>query len=156
AEDLGRIIHASIKEEFVLSVVAVNMIFDPLRISSLRGSILGYKEQRRLEIRRRDPEKLPFVVCNACQSYAPHAFCVVSVDRPPCCGRSYDELASLAQLTHSMDQSTIARGICIDRRKGQYMGANKAARRHSEGHVTHINLHALREHPHPTTAIPQC
>ena len=156
AEDLGRIIHSSIKEEFVLSVVAVNMIFDPLRISSLRGSILGYKETRRLEIRRRDPEKLPFVVCNACQSYAPHAFCVVSVDRPPCCGRSYDELASLAQLTHSMDQSTIARGICIDRRKGQYMGANKAARRHSEGHISHINLHSLREFPHPTTAIPQC
>ncbi|MCB1216478.1 hypothetical protein KDL44_03755 [bacterium] len=156
ADDLGRTIHTCIKEEFVLSVVAVNMIFDPLRISSLRGSILGYKEQRRLEMRRRDPEKLPFIVCNACRSYAPHAFCVVSVDRPPCCGRSYDELASLAQLTHGMDQSTIARGICIDRRKGQYMGANKAARRHSEGHVTHINLHGLREHPHPTTAIPQC
>ncbi|MCB1187839.1 hypothetical protein KDL29_11795 [bacterium] len=156
AEDLGRIIHQCIKEEFVLSVVSVNMIFDPLRISSLRGSILGYKEQRRLDLRRRDPDKLPFIVCNACRSYAPHAFCVVSVDRPPCCGRSYDELASLAQLTHGMDQSTIARGICIDRRKGQYMGANKAARRHSEGHVSHINLHALREHPHPTTAIPQC
>ncbi|MCB1219885.1 MAG: hypothetical protein H7A35_09900 [Planctomycetales bacterium] len=156
AEDLGRIIHQCIKDEFVLSVVSVNMIFDPLRISSLRGSILGYKEQRRLDLRRRDPDKLPFIVCNACRSYAPHAFCVVSVDRPPCCGRSYDELASLAQLTHGMDQSTIARGICIDRRKGQYMGANKAARRHSEGHVSHINLHALREHPHPTTAIPQC
>lgn len=156
ADDLGRMIHASIKQEFVLSVVSVNMIFDPLRISSLRGNILGYKEQRRLEISRRDPEKLPFVVCNACQVYAPHAFCVVSVDRPPCCGRSYDELASLAQLTHSMDQSTIARGICIDRRKGQYMGANKAAQRHSEGHISQINLHALRDHPHPTTAIPQC
>lgn len=156
ADDLGSMIHGCIKEEFVLSVVAVNMIFDPLRISSLRPSILGYKEQRRLEIRRRDPEKLPFVVCNACHSYAPHAFCVVSVDRPPCCGRSYDELASLAQLTHGMDQGTIARGICIDRRKGQYMGANKAARRHSEGNITHINLHGLRESPHPTTAIPQC
>ena len=155
-DDLGRIIHETLKKQFTLGIVSVNIIFDPLRIGSLMPSIYSYKEQRETELARRTEESAPFVVCRACASYAPYAFCVATVARPPCCGRTYDELAALAQFTHGMTQFAIERGICEDRVRGCYMGADKAARLLTEGRLRRLALHSLREQPHPTTAIPEC
>jgi hypothetical protein len=155
-DDIGKIIYDAVKKQFTLGIVSVNVIFDPLRISSLTASIYSYKEQRETELARRTEESAPFVVCRACAAYAPYAFCVASVDRPPCCGRTYDELAAQAQFTHGMTQFTIEKGICQDRTRGCYMGVDKAARMLTEGKLRRISLHSLRECPHPTTAIPQC
>jgi hypothetical protein len=156
AEEMGRQIYAALKQEFTLKVVSVNVIFDAMRINSLRPGILAYREERGRQLAKRTEENSPFLACRACQVYAPHAFCVVSVDRPPCCGRGYDELATLAQLTTHMEQFTIEPGVCRDRQRGSYMGADKTAQLLTDGKVQQLNLHSLREKPHPTTAIPQC
>jgi acetyl-CoA synthase len=155
-DDLGRIIHETLKKQFTLSIVSVNIIFDPLRINSLKANVYSYKEQREVELARRTEESAPFVVCRACASYAPYAFCVATVARPPCCGRSYDELAALAQFTHGMTQFAIDKGICEERNRGSYMGVDKTARLLTEGRLRRLALHSLRELPHPTTAIPEC
>jgi acetyl-CoA decarbonylase/synthase complex subunit beta len=156
AEDMCRLIHEALKREFTLKVVSVNLIFDAMRINSLRPSILSYREERNRQLARRTEENSAFVTCKACQCYAPHAFCIVSVDRTPCCGRSYDELSTLAQFTQHMAQFEIEQGVCRDRLRGSYMGVDKIARLLSEGAVHSLNLHSLRDKPHPTTAIPQC
>ena len=155
-KDLARIIHEALKQAFILSTVSVNMIFDPLRISSLKPSVLAYIESRDTQLERRTEEGEPFVICTACKSYAPHAFCIASADFPPCCGRSYDELAALAQLTRGLKQVTIKKGICLSRQKGAYIGVDKAAAVSSEGYITNLCLHSIRDNPHPTTAIPEC
>jgi len=155
-EDLGHIIYDALRKQFILSVISVNIIFDPLRIGSLRPNVLSYREDRTIQLKKRTEEGSPFVVCTSCKRYAPNAFCIASVDRPPCCGRPYDELATLAQLTRDMEQLAADRGICQDRVRGTYLGAEKAARVYSLGSVSRVNLHSLRENPHPTTAIPEC
>jgi hypothetical protein len=156
AEDLGRIIHGALKERFVLGTISVSVIFDPLRIGSLRASIYSYREERENQLRRRSDENAPLVACRACSAYAPGVFCIVSPDRPPCCGRSYDELATLAQLTTGMEQLVIERGVTADRARGRYVGTDKVATLLSEGAVKRIHLHGLTESPQVTTAIPQC
>lgn len=156
AEDLGQLIYKTLKSHFLLSVISVNIIFDPLRIASLRPSVLAYREERGHLLAKRTEDAAPFVVCRSCQSYAPHAFCISTADRPPCCGRSYDELATLAQLTSGMEQVATDKGICLDRARGSYLGADKQARLATEGVLSKVNLHSLRDHPHPTTAIPEC
>jgi hypothetical protein len=155
-EDLGRIIYETLKKQFTLSIVSVNIIFDPLRINSLMANIYSYKDQRETELARRTEESAPFVICRACACYAPYAFCVATVARPPCCGRTYDELAALAQFTHGMTQFAIEKGICEERTRGSYMGVDKTARMLTEGRLRRLSLHGLREQPHPTTAIPEC
>jgi len=156
AEDIGNMIYEALKQQFTLGIISVNLLFDPIRISSLRASIFAYREERAKQLKRRNEEHEPFVVCRSCASYGPHAFCIVSVDRPPCCHRSYDELAALAQFTPNAEQLTIERGICSDRARGHYMGADKVAQHFSEGFVAHINLHSIQDYPHPTTALTQC
>jgi hypothetical protein len=156
AEDLGRIIYDALKAQFILSVVSVNIIFDPLRIGSLKPSILAYREERDQMLKKRSEDAAPFIVCRSCHSYAPHAFCISTADRPPCCGRPYDELATLAQLTRGMEQLTVDKGICMDRQRGSYLGADKIARMSTDESVLRVNLHSLRDNPHPTTAIPEC
>jgi hypothetical protein len=156
AEDMGRLIYEALKREFTLRTISVNVIFDSMRISSLRPSILAYREDRNRQLAKRTEENSAFIACRACQCYAPHAMCVVSVDRPPCCGRSYDELSTLAQFTTHMEQFEVEPGVCQDRPRGSYMGLDKVARLLTDGNVQSLNLHSLREKPHPTTAIPQC
>ncbi len=156
ASDLGRIIYEALKSQFVLNTISVNLIFDPLRISSLRPAILAYREDRENQLRRRSEDSSPLVLCTACSSYMPHAFCIASADRTPCCGRSYDELATLALFSHSTDQRIVERGSVTDKLRGAYLGVDKLAQILSEGGLRRINLHSLREQPHPTTAIPEC
>lgn len=156
AADLGRIIHDALKSEFILGTISVNLIFDPLRIASLRPGIYSYREDRDTQLRKRTEDNSPLIACRACSSYAPHAFCLVSPDRPPCCGRTYDEMAMLAQLTPTLQQLVVERGITQDRGRGRYVGVDKAAALFSDGRVRRLHLHGLRDSPHPATAIPQC
>lgn len=156
AQAIGRIIYETVKSRFILGTVSVSLIFDPLRISSLRPAILSYREEREQQLRRRTEENSPFVACTSCKAYAPHSFCIASAERPPCCGRSYDELASLAQLTRSTEQFVVDRGVCLDRPRSIYLSTDKAAAKLSDGGITSLSLHSLRERPHPTTAIPEC
>jgi hypothetical protein len=156
AEDLGRIIHTALKSRFVLGTISVNVIFDPLRIASLRPSIYSYREERDSQLRRRSDDNAPVIACRACSAYAPLGFCMVSPERPPCCGRSYDELATLAQLTTGMEQIVVERGITQDRSRGRYVGIDKLASLLSRGSVSRVHLHGLSESPQVTTAIPQC
>ena len=107
-------------------------------------------------LQQRVEENSPLAICTECVSYFPQAFCVASADRPPCCGRSYDELATMAQFTRNPSQVMLNRGVCQDRQLGAYIGAQKAAQIFSEGKVDEINLHSIRINPHPTSAIPQC
>jgi len=156
AEDLGRMLYDVLKREFTLSIISVNLLFDPIRIGSLKPSIFAYREDRVKKLQRRSEENEPFVLCRSCASYAPHAFCIVSVDRPPCCHRSYDELAALARFTPDTSQVTIDNGVCRDSTRGRYMGVDKIARYFSEGHVPSINLHSISDNPHPATALVEC
>jgi hypothetical protein len=156
AEDLGRIIHSALKSRFVLGTISVSVIFDPLRIASLRPSIYSYREDRDNQLRRRSDENAPLIACRACSAYAPRAFCMVSPDRPPCCGRSYDELSTLAQLTTGTEQLVVERGVTQDRSRGRYIGTDKLASLLSDGAVTRLHLHGLSESPQVMTAIPQC
>jgi CO dehydrogenase/acetyl-CoA synthase beta subunit len=156
AQEMGRLVYEALKREFTLKVISVNLIFDSMRINSLKPSILSYREERNRQLAKRTEDNSPVIACRACQCYSPHAFCVVSVDRPPCCGRSYDELSTLAQFTTHLEQFEIEPGVCRDRQRGSYMGVDKAASLLTEEAVNGLNLHSLRDRPHPTTAIPQC
>jgi CO dehydrogenase/acetyl-CoA synthase beta subunit len=156
AEQIGQMIYRALKDKLILRTISVNLIFDPLRISSLRPSILSYREEREKELARRQETSAPFILCRENRHYAPHGFVIASVDRPPPDGRSYDELAVQAQFTRGTSQLTVDPGICQDRIKGRYIGVDKYAQLFSEGSVDSICLHSLRESPCPTLGNPQC
>jgi ACS/CODH beta subunit C-terminal len=156
ARDIGRIIYDTLKSRYILGTVSVSLIFDPLRISSLKPAILTYRETRDQLIKRRTDENSPIIACTACKAHAPQAFCIATPERPPCCGRSYDELATLAQLTRSTSHFVVDRGVALDRAKSVYISTDKAAMSLSDGAVQSLSLHSLRDRPHPTTLIPQC
>jgi hypothetical protein len=156
AADLGRLIYEALKAQFILSVISVNMIFDPLRIGSLKPGIFAYREERETQLRKRSEDNSPFILCSSCRAYAPHTSCIATAERSPCCGRSYDELATLAQLTSGTEQLAIEKGICQDRSRGRFVGTDKLSALYSEGANGQVNLHSLRVSPHLTSAIPEC
>jgi len=150
--DLGNLIYSILKSEFDLKHVSVNVVCDAYRLSSLKPAILAYHENRVKEIAKQDELNSSIYLCTHCRSYARNHFCIVTSERPPHCGRSYDMIKTLAHATDSAEYIPIKKGELIDRRRGEFGGINKIAKLLTGEKVQRVFLHSLKHCPHPSSA----
>jgi hypothetical protein len=153
AQELGEYIHKGLKSQFSLKKVSVSVLFDPLRLAAIKGTILAYRDTRRKKLDGQNEANSSFYVCRRCQSYAKHHVCVVTSERPPSCGLTYEMVKTMAHLSASDDFVSVRRGELLDGRRGEYSGINKIVRVLTEGHIQRIFLHSLSQFPHPTSAL---
>ncbi len=154
-EEIGWEIYRRLKEKFTLTQVSVKLIFDSLRLQSLKATIAAYKEERRQALEKRSDFDAPLFACTFCQRYSKNGFCIILVHHPPQCELSYDAIRARALFTSSLEQFSIKRGELTDKQKVLYSGVSKFARILSEGTISHINLQALQDAPPPVTAYAQ-
>gem|GEM_PF-1819845 len=154
-EEIGREIYRRLKERFALTQVSVKLIFDSLRLQSLKATVAAYKEERRQALEKRGDFDAPLFACTFCQRYSKNGFCIISVHHPPQCELSYDALRAQALFTGSLEQFSIKRGELTDKNSVLYSGVAKFARILSEGEIAKINLQSLRDSPPPVTAYAQ-
>ena len=150
--DVGQLIYSKLKSEFDLKQVSVNVLCDPFRLGSLKPAILAYRENREKELERQDDLNSSFYMCTRCRSYAKSHFCIVTPERPPHCGRSYEMIKTLSHASDSAEYIPIKKGELLDRKRGEYAGINKIARLMSGGKIKRIFLHSLSQYPHPSSA----
>lgn len=150
--DLGKLVYTILKSEFDLKQVSVNVLCDPFRLSSLKPAILAYRENREKELERQDDLNSSFYMCTRCRSYAKSHFCIVTPERPPHCGRSYEMIKTLAHASESSEYIPIKKGELLDRKRGEFAGINKIARLMSGGKVSRVFLHSISNFPHPSSA----
>jgi len=154
-EEVGWEIYRRLKEKFTLTQVSVKLIFDSLRLQSLKATVAAYKEERRRALEKRGDFDAPLFACTFCQRYSRNGFCIISVLHPPQCELSYDAIRARALFTGSLEQFSIKRGELTDKQKVLYSGVSKFARILSEGTVSRINLQSLQDSPPPVTAHAQ-
>ncbi len=150
--DLGKLVYSVLKSEFDLKQVSVNVLCDPFRLGSLKPAILAYRENREKELDRQDDLNSSFYMCTRCRSYSKDHFCVVTPERPPHCGRSYEMIKTLAHASESPEYIPIKKGELLDRKRGEFAGINKIARLMSGGGIKRLHLHSFTNYPHPSSA----
>ncbi len=153
--ELGREVYDKLKERLLLNQVAVSLIFDTPRLTTLKPTISAYQEERKNALQRRSDLDAPLLICTYCQRYCKNGFCFVSVNHPPQCELSYDAVRASALLTNSTEAFSIEKGEIIDKQRLQFTGVNKFARILSEGEIKHVNLQSILADPPPTTAYAQ-
>ncbi|MCD6118693.1 hypothetical protein J7K50_02530 [bacterium] len=148
----GEFVYGLLKSEFDLKQVSVSVVCDPYRLSSLKPSILAYRDNRNKAIAHQDELNSSFYLCTRCRSYAKKHFCISTAEHPPHCGRSYEMIKTLAHASDSAEYIPIKKGELLDRKRGEFAGVNKIARLMSGGEITRVFLHSLKEYPHPLSA----
>jgi acetyl-CoA decarbonylase/synthase complex subunit beta len=149
---LGELIYDTIHSAFNIKQVSVSVVCDPYRLSALKPSILAYRESREKEISKQDDLNSPFYLCTRCRSYSKGHFCIVTSERPPHCGRTYDMIKALAHASDSSEYLPIKKGELLNRRRGEFASVNKIARLLTKGDVPRVFLHSLKSFPHPQSA----
>lgn len=153
AQELGEYIYKALKSQFSLKKVSVSVLFDPLRLAAIKGTILAYRDTRRKKLEAQSESNASFYVCRKCQSYAKHHVCVVTPEREPSCGLSYEMVKTMAHLSASDDFLPVRRGELLDGRRGEYAGIDKMVRVLTDGYIQRVFLHSLSHFPHPTSAL---
>jgi hypothetical protein len=154
-EEVGWEIYRRLKEKFALTQVSVKLIFDSLRLQSLKAIAAGYKEERRQALTKRGDFDAPLFACTFCQRCSRNGFCIISVLHPPQCELSYDAIRARALFTGSLEHFSIKRGELTDKQKVLYSGVSKFARILSEGAINKINMQSLLDCPPPVTVFAQ-
>lgn len=152
ALELGSTIYNILKENFNLTKVSVNVLFDRIRLGSLKPTILSYIENRSKILRELDESNSGFYLCTRCKVYAHNHFCILTPDRPPMCGRTYIQMKTLSHITNQSDYLPVKKGDLLDRRLGEYLGINKIASLLSNKKVQRVFLHSILNFPHPNSA----
>jgi len=155
AEELGRAIYDQLKHQFSLQQVSVKLIFDALRLQTLKPTIAAYQEERRQALDRRSDFDAPFFACTYCQRYSRNGFCLISVNHPPQCELSYDAIRATALFTDSTEMFSIKKGELLDRSNMRFTGTDKFARILSQGRIREVGLQSLSVWPLPVTAYAQ-
>jgi hypothetical protein len=154
-EEVGWEIYRRLKEKFSLTQVSVKLIFDSLRLQTLKAGIAAYKEERRQALSKRGDFDAPLFACTFCQRCSHNGFCIISVLHPPQCELTYDAIRARALFTGSLEHFSIKRGELTDNKKMLYSGVSKFARILSDGVVSKVNLQSLLDSPPPVTPYAQ-
>ncbi|MBL7199225.1 MAG: hypothetical protein ISS56_03660 [Anaerolineae bacterium] len=162
-ERVGEVLIAAVRHEFPkIQNVRVEVILDPERLAGMVESVRAERAARRQEIASATEESVAeFATCVGCSPFAPDHVCILTPQRPPQCGRSYERIRAGALYSYD-DMSDIhhralhlgmnSYGVCgkgrsIDLAAGEWSGVNEAAARLTGGRTRRIQLHSLDEAP---------
>lgn len=161
-ERVAGVLQAGLKWHFPrLRGIRVTVIFDkgkladaaPLarRFHTMRAGLIAKQAERNVD---------DFVACIECQTFSHSHVCIVTPGRPPMCGRDPAQVRAAALFGAAWHpyrrrglevqelRELVPKGRCLDARRGEYEGVNKAARRLTRGVIQRIRLHSLTGYPH--------
>ena len=142
--------------------VFVEVIFDPAALRDMAPRVKSEKQARRQEIEAATEENVDwFIGCTGCSPFAPDHICIVTPQRPTQCSRplgllktgalySHDDLSNIHHSRLQRDVNSfqvIARGRCLDSRRGEWSGVNAHAAKMTQGRTRRIFLHSVDEFP---------
>ena len=154
---LAQALYEILKTEFMIDRVKVRVLLDEKIPSSLRKAVSDYKNKRAKHLRELTEENADFCMCVRCRSFALDHACVITPERPPICGKSYDQIRTSALLDDlnttgyfkkHIRSFVIDKGKCIEPVKGEYLGANKMVAQVTGGNVERVFLHSIAEFAH--------
>ena len=160
---VGEALIAAIGHEFPkINSLRAAVITERWRLNEMVMDISAEHAARRREIESATEESvLDFATCVGCSPFAPDHVCIVTPERPPQCGRtfemiqagsrySFDDMSNIHhRVLHAGINSfgTVRKGRAIDPLSGEWSGVNGAASQLTGGRTTRIQLHSLDEAP---------
>ncbi|MCX7803760.1 MAG: hypothetical protein N3A38_01090 [Planctomycetota bacterium] len=147
-----------------LKRVRVTVFSDPEETAAELAAAAIWDGERRkaAEVEDADPDA-PAVVCTECRATSREGICILLPERPPACGSKSYRQARLAALfgadmmpfrrRSDADKPLyrlVVRGQCLDPSRGEWKGINEAAAEVTDGCLSRIYMHSVRDFPHPS------
>lgn len=83
-----------------------------------------------------------------CQRFAPNHVCIITPEKPGCCGCLYDTYQQKMKEGKDPNLSQFDKGQCLDAVKGEYSGVNEEIKAKSNGKHSRYFLHSMFGFPH--------
>jgi len=162
ASQLAGAITAGLRQNFpLLERICVRILTDPVEVTRQRAAADRFRAQRDAVIAAESDDTVSyFHYCIECQPFSREHVCVITPDRPPMCSRDRFQIKA-AVLFGASWHPWKRRGIAeaplrdpikaekpLDEAAGEYAAINAAVTKLSDGRVTRVHLHSLRQFPH--------
>jgi acetyl-CoA decarbonylase/synthase complex subunit beta len=148
---IGLVMHELFRNELpIIEKVQITFITDPLEIKPMYIEAMKTYETRDARARGlSDDDVDTFYGCALCQSFAPTHVCVITPQRYANCGAiSWFDGRAAAGIDPKGPIYAIAKGECLDKEKGEYVGVNVSAKQRSMGEVNRVWLYSAFGYPH--------
>ncbi len=150
-ELIGKVMIRLYKSELpIIEKIQVTFLTDPKKVEEQYNMALKVYEARDAKARGlKDEEVDEFYGCLLCQSFAPTHVCIITPQRYSNCGAiSWYDGRAAAKIDPKGPIFAIPKGECLDPWKGEYTGANKAAKEKSLGAIERVWLYTAFGYPH--------
>ena len=98
-----------------------------------------------------------FYSCNMCQAFAPAHVCIVTPERLGLCGAvSWLDAKATKELNPTGPCQPIAKGPCLDEKKGIWQSMSDAVNEISQGAVENVTLYSIMEDPMTSCGCFEC
>lgn len=159
-EDIGRILHGKIHQDFGAIVdkvqVKIYTLEDKVKEVLELAKDVYTERDRRLGSMTDESEDI-FYSCTLCQSFAPSHVCVITPERIGMCG-AYNWLDGKAsyEINPTGPNQPIEKGKCIDPKLGQWEGINEFVNKASRGKVERVSAYSLMVDPMTACGCFEC
>ena len=159
-EDIGRILHGKIHQDFGAIVdkvqVKIYTVEDKVKEVLELAKEVYTERDRRLGSMTDESEEI-FYSCTLCQSFAPSHVCVITPERIGMCG-AYNWLDGKAsyEINPTGPNQPIEKGKCIDPKLGQWEGINEFVNKASRGKVEQVSAYSLMVDPMTACGCFEC
>jgi hypothetical protein len=162
-EQMAEVVRRGLRLEFPrLGPVHVAVIGQPDRLDLLAAQVAQERAQREAELQRfRDADLDRLFACEACAPFSREHVCLVQPLRAPMCGRGWREmLVGARYMTVSSGRpwrrrgrpenccTEVLLGEASDPLRGEYPALNAFVTQATEGRMTRVFLHSVRDFPH--------
>ena len=159
-EHIGEVMYAMMKDEFeaVVDKCEVTIITDEAIVNERKAEALAKYEARDERLASLVDESVEdFYSCNMCQSFAPAHVCVVTPERLGLCGAvSWLDAKATKELNPTGPCQPIAKGECLDDKKGIWQSVNDTVNEISQGAVESVTLYSIMEDPMTSCGCFEC
>lgn len=159
-EHIGEVMYAMMKDEFdaVVDKCAVTIITDEKLVEERKAEALERYAARDDRLEQLTDEAVDdFYSCNMCQAFAPAHVCIVTPERLGLCGAvSWLDAKATKELNPTGPCQPIAKGPCLDEKKGIWQSMSDAVCEISQGAVENVTLYSIMEDPMTSCGCFEC
>jgi acetyl-CoA decarbonylase/synthase complex subunit beta len=161
-KEINEVLYKGVRLKYPrLKNISVSIYYDEAELAARAPEIEEYRKQRRDRIRHMTETNTDaFCVCTECRPFSLVHTCILTPDRlPMCAARTYFTAKAAAlfgsddlpyQRTREKDlplRKVFDKGRCLDPLRGEYEGCNAAYAETTQGQLTRVFLHSIREFP---------
>ena len=157
---IGEVLYASVKNEFdaVVDKCAITIITDEKIVEERKHEAIERYNARDDRLEQLTDEAVDdFYSCNMCQAFAPAHVCIVTPERLGLCGAvSWLDAKATKELNPTGPCQPIAKGPCLDEKKGIWQSMSDAVNEISQGAVENVTLYSIMEDPMTSCGCFEC